>query len=177
MKTHNFNYSLKNIPIPDNTSYKLLLIEKIESFIKRIRWKAHFFLNSEDSKKDSNKDEERFTENNFGFKTKNTPPQCIELEKFEEDLLNLVKTIKFKKINDEFQTKLKTDISQIKSNPNILVFADKTSNIYELTPSQHEKLLIENITKTYKKAPPNLIHSVNLEAKNIAEKINLTKTD
>ena len=41
-----FNYSLKNIPVPSRTSYKLQLIDKIESVIKRMPWKAHFFLNN-----------------------------------------------------------------------------------------------------------------------------------
>ena len=162
MKSHNFNYSLKNIPIPGNNSYRLLLIEKIESFLKRLRWKAHFFLKNEDIAVD--------IENTFGFKTKNTPPTCEELEKFEEELLNLVKTLKFKNTPSEFQNKLKKDVSDFNSNKNILVFADKTSNIYEVPPEQHEKLLLENITKTYKKAPKKLEKSINLEAKNIAKK-------
>ena len=54
---------------------------------------------------------------------------------------------------------------KINVSSNILVFADKTSNIYE-----HRKILKENITKTYKKAPNNLEHEINLEAKEIAEK-------
>lgn len=38
---------------------------------------------------------------------------------------------------------------------------------------QHKKLLHHNATKTYNKAPPKLETSVNLEAKDIAELINL----
>ena len=38
---------------------------------------------------------------------------------------------------------------------------------------QVKKLLHENVTKTYKKAPPKLETSINFEAKNIAELINL----
>ena len=38
---------------------------------------------------------------------------------------------------------------------------------------QNKKLLLENVTKTYKKALPKLEPSINLEAKNIAELINL----
>ena len=38
---------------------------------------------------------------------------------------------------------------------------------------QHKRLLHDNITKTYKKAPPKLEASINLEAKNMAELINL----
>ena len=52
----NYNYSLKNIPTSSITSYQLKLIEKVESVIKRMRWKAHFFLNgdnTEEIRKDS----------------------------------------------------------------------------------------------------------------------------
>ena len=70
MNSQSFNYSLKNIPIPDSTSYKLLLIETIESFIKRIRWKAFFFL--KDSEKETNENNnisgpQNNTDNNFGL--------------------------------------------------------------------------------------------------------------
>ena len=172
MNSRNFNYSLKNIPIPDNTSYKLQLIEKIKSFIKRIHWKAHFFLNSEEpkNKETITEDNQNNENNNFGFKTKKTPTPCVELEKFENDLLNLTKNIKFKKTNNKFQNTLKKDVSEIKNNPNILVFADKTNNIYELPKPEHEKLLHDNITKTCKKAPRKLERSINFEAQNIAKK-------
>ena len=40
-------------------------------------------------------------------------------------------------------------------------------------PKDHEKLLKNSITKTYKKAPTKLEKSINLEAKNIAKNINL----
>ena len=176
MNSQSFNYSLKNIPIPDNTSYKLLLVEKIESFIKRVRWKAYFFLN--DTKNESNESNnisgtQNNHDSNFGFKTKNTPPQCAELQKFEEDLFNLARNLQFKKTNSQFQNELKSDVSRIKSDPNVLVFADKTSNIYQFSKSDHNKLLKENVTKTYKKAPPKLEQSINLEARNISKKLNL----
>ena len=37
--------------------------------------------------------------------------------------------------------------------------------------SEHDKLLKENVTKTYKKAPEKLQKSINLEAKSIATKV------
>ena len=43
MEAKNFGYSLKNIPIPGKKAYLKRLIGQIENFIKRIRWKAHFF--------------------------------------------------------------------------------------------------------------------------------------
>ena len=80
------------------------------------------------------------TDNNFGFKTKNTPPQCVELEKFEDDLLNLARKLTVQKItNSQFQNQLKSDVSRIKNDPNVLVFADKTNNMYQFSKSDHEK--------------------------------------
>ena len=42
-----------------------------------------------------------------------------------------------------------------------------------MSEQQHKKFLHDNFIKTYKKAPPKLETSINLEAKNIAELINL----
>ena len=44
MEKLDINYSLKNIPIPPNESYLIKLVEKTESVVKRMRWRAHFFL-------------------------------------------------------------------------------------------------------------------------------------
>ena len=55
------------------------------------------------------------------------------------------------------------------------LFADKTSNIYEMPKQQHKKLLHDNVTKTYNKVPPKLETLVNLEAKDITQLINLHK--
>ena len=46
MEKANFGYSLKNIPTPNQRTYKLQLIEKIELFIKKLGWKAIFFINN-----------------------------------------------------------------------------------------------------------------------------------
>ena len=81
MENINFNYSLKNIPAATKTSYQLMLTEKIESVIKRMRWKAHFYLK---------KDTKTIAYINFGFKTKNYPSQCKELQNFEKDLLDTI---------------------------------------------------------------------------------------
>ena len=55
------------------------------------------------------------------------------------------------------------------------VFGDKTNNIYKMTAQEHEKLLKENVTKAYKKAPPNVETAINLEAKCIATNLNLSE--
>ena len=50
----NFNYSTKNIPIPSRNSFKKRLIEKVESVIKRMRWKAFFFMKDDDDSRREN---------------------------------------------------------------------------------------------------------------------------
>ena len=43
MGKRNFNYLLKNILLPNKDTYRKDSIQKVESFIKRNRWKAFFF--------------------------------------------------------------------------------------------------------------------------------------
>ena len=78
LEARNFDYSMKNIPIPTKGSYLKCLVEKVESLIIRMRWKALFF---------NNNDSESNPNNNYGFKSKKTPPQDELLKPFEEDLI------------------------------------------------------------------------------------------
>ena len=77
MEKINLNYSLKNIPTPDKNTFKLLLIDKIEAVIKRMRWKLFWFYN--DASKDHKPE-------HYGFKSRNTPPFHRDLENFENDM-------------------------------------------------------------------------------------------
>ena len=94
-----FNYSMKNIPIPTKNPYLKNLIFKLESFIKRIRWKAYFF-------EKPNEIDDATTVNNFGFKSILTPPKNDHLNAFEEDLYDLVRNIEFKRANTVFKNQL-----------------------------------------------------------------------
>ena len=67
---------------------------------------------------------------------------------FEKGLLHIINSIKFRNQTNTFQQKLKADINEIKKSTDVFVFADKTSNIYNMTPQEHKKLLKENVTKT-----------------------------
>ena len=69
--------------------------------------------------------------------------------------------------------KLKEDINKIRKSKNVFVFADKTNNLYEMTPEKYQKLLPKNVTKTYKKAPQKVESSINLVVKNIAKSCNI----
>ena len=65
MEKIQFNYSLKNIPIPSRRIYLQSLLDKLDSFIKRLRWKA-FFFDTDNQNKKNNKP-------TYGFKTETTP--------------------------------------------------------------------------------------------------------
>ena len=57
----------------------------------------------------------------------------------------------FIKVRNDFQYKLKQNIELIRSLKNVLVFADKSTNLYELSNESYEKLLHDNTRQTYKK--------------------------
>ena len=109
----------------------------------------------------------------YGFKTRYFPPVVDELTSFENDLMIMIKNIQFKSIKNDFQNKLKEDINEIKNSNKIFVPADKSRNIYKMEKEQYNKLLHENITKTYKKTNKSRINAINKTAKKIASDLEL----
>ena len=160
-----FEKSLKNIPIPNRDSYMKLLLAKTGDFIERMRWKVHFFLNPKVG-----------TENleTFGFNTTKSAPQCKEIANFESDLIDLVSNVKFKEGHpNKFQKELLKDVKEIKNSKDIFFLADKTTNIYKVSPETYKQLLTENITKDYKKVAETMVKETNLEAKEITTKLKI----
>ena len=161
-----FNYSQKNIPVPNRDSYIKLLIAKTGDFIERLRWKAFFFLNPEASKAD--------IPNTFGFNTSRNAPLCKDISAFENALFDLVTNVKFRnKPKDDFQKDLQKKVSDIKKSDKVFVLADKTTNIYKVEPDSYNRLLSNNITKDYKKSSRDDVDDVNKEAKVITEKLKI----
>ena len=156
---------MKNIPIPPRNTYMKTLIDKTEMMIKRMRWKA-FFLAKDNNDCNNN-------DNNYGFKLRKCPPQNEDMDKFEADLLDTITNIKFKKFSNQFQSQLKEDIKKIKNSKKALIFADKTTNLYELDKALHEKLIHNSIAKTYKKVDTNTFDLINQEAKHLGTKLKI----
>ena len=86
-------------------------MDKIEQVIKRMKWKAFFYINPSREK----------MQQKYGLKTLNCPPKIKEMVLFERDLRDLVNKIKFRKVSSNFQNQLKEDI---KKNLGILAFRD-----------------------------------------------------
>ena len=70
---------------------------------------------------------------------------------FENDSINVLKTIKFRLTKTSFQQQLTEDIKIIKNTTAPLIFADKTSNVYKVPKEQYEKLVSNTMTASYKK--------------------------
>ena len=107
MEQTRFSYSMKNIPIPPRNTYIKKLIEKSESVIKRIRWKAFLSEQNKDKNKTNcdsdNDDSNNAINNNLGFKSRKCPPQYEELNNFEADVYHMIKNIEFRQVGDDFQ--------------------------------------------------------------------------
>ena len=170
MEPIDFGYSMKNIPIASRQRYKLKLTEKVESVLKRMRWKALFFderNRDQNSQNEENPQDE--DEKIFRFKSRNCPKQPADMKRFESDVADLIKDIKFRRINSRFQQRLQTDVRRIQESKNIFVSADKTQNFYEVTKENYDRLLLQNVTKTYRKSERDLPDKINREAKKIAK--------
>ena len=154
-----YNYSLRNIPIPNKNSYLKSFIGKTEALVRRMRFKAYFH---------DHPDKMCDAKDNYGFKTAKAPPQSAALAPFENDLFELARSIEFKPIRNPFQRQMKKDLLELRQSDKIYVPADKSTNIYKVTMDDYNKLLTDNITKTYKKTTDDSVKKVNKEAKTIA---------
>ena len=112
---------------------------KTESFLKRV--KALAFL---DKLKGSDKE-------NFGFKTVKCPSSVKELVPFENDMMEMIKNLEFKRVHNEFQSILNNDIREIHRSNNLFVSADKSRNIQRVNNTCYKQLMHDNVTKTHKK--------------------------
>ena len=106
----------------------------------------------------------------YGFKSEHHLGQCRELEIFKKVLYNIVSSLKYRKSTDDFQEQTKEDISSINSSTGVFIFTDHSNNLYKASLEQYKKLLKENVTKS-----KCLEKSINLQAKNVAKKLDLVE--
>ena len=105
-----------------------------------------------------------FVHDAYGLKPKKSAPVIDEMKGFEDDLAKMVQNINCRNCNDSFLN----DVA-----PNVLIFADKTRNIYETSPDNYQKLLTENITKTYMMGSENLADDINAELKDLSGRLSI----
>ena len=83
-----------------------------------MRWKAHSFLNNK-------KKQGRSKTWNVWIQIEIPPRPTEKIDNFEKGLFNVVPSLKFKILNYNFQEKMKSDILDIKSSPNVLIFVNQ----------------------------------------------------
>ena len=79
-------------------------------------------------------------------------PAVSLLKPFEDDLFKMVENTQFGRINSNMQKRLNEDAKKIPNEKRLLVKADKTHNLYAVTKEKYDKLMMDNITTSYKKA-------------------------
>ena len=157
---------MKNIPIPSEKLCKMTLLEKVELLVKRMRLEARLF--------ESNNIRQSNPLYHF-FKSIKPPPYHKDLIAFEDNLAKLMQNVTFKRISNNLQDQMKANIDSIKRSKNIYIFADKTNNLYETDAKNYNKLLINNISESYKKSDSAIFNKINREAKNIAERYDIAE--
>ena len=95
MRKFRFDYSLKNIPMPSQDAYWRNFIENVENVIKRMRWKANFFLKGNKNSNESNR---------FGLPFHQNTSRYFGNETFRRRPFQPYrKHIKFRNARNEFQ--------------------------------------------------------------------------
>ena len=64
-----------------------------------------------------------------------------------------------------FQTQLLNDVKKIKQSDKMFVPVNKSRKIYLLSKDEYQKLLTENITKTYKMTNWRKVYNINCKTK------------
>ena len=67
----------------------------------------------------------------------------------------------------------KNGIKEIDNTNELLVNADKSTNIYKFSKDQYKKHLCDYVMKTYKRSNRNKVNNINYEAKTLCEKLNI----
>ena len=79
-------------------------------FIQKVSWRAIFFINN--NKTTTEDDKQGFS---YGLKSGRSPPQVKDLIQFDDDLVKLVKDLKFRKIKYDFQKMLCEDTKKVQT--------------------------------------------------------------
>ena len=142
MKKTEFSYSSKNIPMPSRMEYQKVLMDKVEKFLGRVRWKLFWIRNTE-AKKEKLK--------TYGFRSTKYLPTSRELREFDNDMVDLITQIEIKFCSNTMQKKMNEDKQKIKTSTDIIIPAYKTGNFYQVDLKMYQKSLTDTITRDYRK--------------------------
>ena len=164
MEKVNLGYSVKNIPFANEQNYQSVLVESIDAVIKRMRWKAIFYMS---------RNEDSPHPENYGLPTSKCPGQVKEMTQFENELILLAKNLEFKKVSSSFQSRMKNDLKAMRNSGKTLTQADKTTNMYRLSPEEYNKLKHNAVTSKYKKASSKIKENVEKGSVKLVKKVGI----
>ena len=161
MEELNLGYAEKNIGLHSKDLIKTTLVSRTEDLISRMRWKLfHIRFPANKERKET-----------FGFRTTESAPIMDELVPFENDLIKLIKNVKFKPAGNPLTNKIRSDLNAVKECEDILVKGDKSRRIYKVQERTYKKELADKISSNYRKADRDLVENVNREAAVIANNL------
>ena len=67
------------------------------------------------------------------MKTNTTPPQHPDLQHFQTELYDLIRTIQFPPFKSQFQQRMKKDLTNLKTGNNVVVEAENTTNLHKVS--------------------------------------------
>ena len=85
--------------------------------------------------------------------------------------LMMIHKVEFQPVKTRFISKLKEVVKIIKNTVQLLINADKSSNISKIEKDTCNKYFRKNITETYKKSNRTKVNKINIDAKKIATKL------
>ena len=110
MEKLNFDYLLKNIPTPDGKVKDCDSQKRSRYLSKKCVGELPFFINN--NKKDTEDHKQDFS---YGLKSGRSPPQVKEHIQFKNNLVRIVKEVKFRKVKNNFQKILCEDMKQVQT--------------------------------------------------------------
>ena len=163
MELVNYEHSTKDIPVPSEKVYLNMMINSIETLDHKVSWEAKIFLDKSKATK----------KNTYGFPSLNSADKMEECVQFRQDLVDMVKNIKFKERHSAFQSKLKSEIATIKNEGKLIVSADKTSNHFKMDVPDYNKLVEKEVNKDYMISPASHVSKINASHKSIVRKLEI----
>ena len=160
------SYSKKNIPTPGLKEYKTKLISQGSKYMNNTRWRSLFALNGDATPDHNHPDIPDMMEKkeNYGFRSGNAAPMLPILQGFEKEFWAIIKNVKFHNRTNKFQNMMKRDLNQLKEMEKVVVFADKSNNMYCVNKNEYLNEIKNNITSEYKKSSSTKVDEVNKKA-------------
>ena len=165
LTNYRLEYADRCIPVASPEQYKINLIQRSEQLIRNMRWKAFFYLFPHKRPAPAEY---------YGFKSIRGAPSVMAMSDFESRITNLIQGIEFSSRLSPFQRKLKADVNAIKNEPNVIMFADKTENMYKIDKQTYSQVLKKTVEKDYKKANSQTVNTILQQDKNIATRLKIS---